>query len=436
MKKLFFASAAVLGVLSSCSSDDVANYPAVAGGEEGLVPVELALGNPNSVTVTKRGIGTVGDLADNTDANVWKGEDLWVLMMDKTDEATWGFSSFTYTNDASEEQTVQNYANEKVTAPKSAVQGVIRGAGPKYYDNLGHSHDFFAYHVDDAATMDGEKPELTDVTAEDGTTVTAKSVAFTIDGSQDLMAGIAEADPKETTETPLFSSKTARAGVKPNIVMKHLLSRFTFSVQAGDESGLGTTVKAIQLKSRTTGKMIVAYVPSVAGTYAFDEATMTVDPKITFTDGETATALTLTEKKENDKSQALAAYKLQKVEEDTDAGTPAVDDQTTPHALGDALLVEPGLEEYTLTLVFSQTLDDEDEETTDDAVATFTNEYPVKVEGGAKSGYSYNVNIKLYGLQKVELETTLTGWAKGNDIDIDTEEALFPTGTGEEEVEP
>ena len=46
-----------------CSDDDVAvtnGTPGVGNGN-GLVPVELALNGP-SVTVEKRGIGTVGDI--------------------------------------------------------------------------------------------------------------------------------------------------------------------------------------------------------------------------------------------------------------------------------------------------------------------------------------------------------------------------------------
>ena len=65
MRKLFFASALVagMGMLGSCSNDDVAvtnGTPGVGNGN-GLVPVELALNGP-SVTVEKRGIGTVGDI--------------------------------------------------------------------------------------------------------------------------------------------------------------------------------------------------------------------------------------------------------------------------------------------------------------------------------------------------------------------------------------
>ena len=74
MKKLFFATALVagMGMLASCSNDDVVAVNGGAPGiaENGLVPVELGISGP-SVSVQKRGIGTVGDI-DGQAGNVWK----------------------------------------------------------------------------------------------------------------------------------------------------------------------------------------------------------------------------------------------------------------------------------------------------------------------------------------------------------------------------
>ena len=103
MKKLFFASALVagMGMLGSCSNDDVAvtNGTSGIGIGNGLVPVELALNGP-SVSVEKRGIGTVGDI-EGQEANKWMGEKLYLLMMqrsksDKNQTNPWGFTTWTY----------------------------------------------------------------------------------------------------------------------------------------------------------------------------------------------------------------------------------------------------------------------------------------------------------------------------------------------------
>ena len=72
-------------MLGSCSNDDVAvtnGTPGVGNGN-GLVPVELALNGP-SVTVEKRGIGTVGDIEgeEALSVNTAIGDDLDLLALD------------------------------------------------------------------------------------------------------------------------------------------------------------------------------------------------------------------------------------------------------------------------------------------------------------------------------------------------------------------
>ena len=213
--KLFFASALLvgMGMVSSCSNDDVAVAPDVTpgAGNVDLVPIELALGNP-TVSVQKRGSGTVGDIASEVATNVWNGQDLYVLMTRQDDASTadvneFGMSTWTYesANPASDPNvdqqpyvddptaTIVNFDNELIKAPATGASGGLEWTtGPKYYPNEG-THDFFAYHISDAFTdaapvgeLDG-KPDVT--TEADGKQM---SVAFTIDGTQDLMVGKAE----------------------------------------------------------------------------------------------------------------------------------------------------------------------------------------------------------------------------------------------------
>ena len=84
----------------------------------------------------------------------------------------------------------------------------------------------------------------------------AKYVAtnFVIDGTHDLLVG------KATSDNPnAYSAKAARAGVQPDIAFKHLLSRLQFKVKPGLASANGIKVTAIKVRSKKTGKMIVAY---------------------------------------------------------------------------------------------------------------------------------------------------------------------------------
>ena len=240
MKKMLFATALLAGVgmMSSCSSDEVAglNAPESPATGSDLVPVELALNGP-SVSVEKRGIGTIGDI-DGEEGNVWKGEKLRLSMMLRSAEA-WDYSKWTYNN--SGDVDVTNFENLEVTAPTDAVSGSLSwtDTNPKYYPNDSTPWEYLV---------------LGDTTINEQQ---VKYVWFKIDGSQDLMAGIAVNDQDGTNVG--FSAATARAGVTPKITMQHLLTRFTFQVYPANASASGIKVTKITVKSKTTGKMFIAY---------------------------------------------------------------------------------------------------------------------------------------------------------------------------------
>lgn len=471
--KLFFASALLvgMGMVSSCSNDDVAVAPDVTpgAGNVDLVPIELALGNP-TVSVQKRGSGTVGDIASEVATNVWNGQDLYVLMTRQDDASTadvneFGMSTWTYesANPASDPNvdqqpyvddptaTIVNFDNELIKAPATGASGGLEWTtGPKYYPNEG-THDFFAYHISDAFTdaapvgeLDG-KPDVT--TEADGKQM---SVAFTIDGTQDLMVGKAEWKkntpdddfatlyPDLNQATDLFTARSARAGVIPNIVMQHLLTRFTFTVEGMGSGAEGLQVTKIEVKSKDAGKMYVAYDPTDVPANLIEFNETLPDAYSTFTlmqvDADRADA--------NADLEPLDPVTIEKAE-----GTPGEGDINAdgyaPQRVGDAIMVAPGDAAYSLTVYVQQTFDDDNPATEPENHPAGVYPYPLTINipsatGGtvenkdvAQSGASYNVNIKLYGLEKIELETTLTGWEDGGNIDIDTN---APAGGAEEET--
>lgn len=475
MKKLFFASALVagMGMLASCSNDEVAVAPGVAPGpgNADLVPIELALGNP-TVSVQKRGSGTVGDIADEA-TNVWNGQDLYVLMTQQDDASTvddneFGMSTWTYESanpatDPNVDQqpyvddptaTIVNFDNELIKAPATGASGALEWTtGPKYYPNEG-THDFFAYHISDAFT-DAEPAGALDNKPDITTEANGKqmSVAFTIDGTQDLMVGKAEwkknnPDDDFATLYPdldqaadLFTARSARAGVIPNIVMQHLLTRFTFTVEGMGAGAENLQVTKIEVKSKATGKMYVAYDPTAVpeNLIEFDE----VEPEAytTFTlmqvDADRADA--------NADLEELKPVTIEKAAEPDGEGVN--EDGYAQQKVGDAIMVAPGDAAYSLTVYVQQTFDDDNPTTEEENHPAGVYPYPLTInipsaQGGsltddekdvAQSGASYNVNIKLYGMEKIELETTLTGWKDGGNIDIDTN---APAGGAEEDPEP
>ena len=449
-------------MLGSCSNDDVAvtdGTPGVGNGN-GLVPVELALNGP-SVSVEKRGIGTVGDI-DGQPTNIWKGEKLYLLMMQRsksnnTKDNAWGFTTWTYQSaaesgsadpniDDSEYDgstdghkdptaTIVNFPNVTVTAPTDVASGALTWAdekSPKYYPD-GGIHDFFAYNIDDAATIytnPAWKTNKTDVSANADFMVRdslvegeakMKYVWFKIDGSQDLMTGVATNVGEDDDEGKNlgFSAQTARAGIKPAINMQHLLTRFTFTVQAAAESAVGLKVTNIAVKSKTTGKMIVAY-DLADGVFKPEKMLEWTLPTGSDPTVEEPVKLYL-------KSRASANTTVTDLEAVTinEGAGDAPDKTYEKQAIGNALMVAPGESEYTMYITIEQTFEENDGE--HDAVGSVTLEKDIDltkggtVEGAtAEAGSSYAVNVKVYGMAKVEVDATLTGWKNGGDLEVDT----------------
>ncbi|MBO5180756.1 MAG: fimbrillin family protein [Paraprevotella sp.] len=384
-KSYLFAAILAMGALSSCSND-TENIAPESAQNDGRQPIILGVGNPNAVTVT-RGTGTVGDIGE---ASKWNGEELNLLMLNK--------GKLEYAVDPDNSQ--QLFANETMIAPEGE-NGYMRltdGAPVRFYPAKGY-FDFFAYHIDDAAS-----PSDLDTSGEDG----KWTIPFTIDGSQDLMVGKAELTEEQTAmiasdeslgENDYYCAKSSRHGIIPSMNFKHLLTRLTFTVIPGDEKASGedgvkeraVRVAEISVKSKTTGKMVVAYTGTVAEENLIEWNNEQAD-------------VVLQERVGTDLST------LQAMQEVSLYGVDA-----TGVRAGEALLVSPE-EEYTMHIVLHQMPKDTEE----DMVNTFN--VPIKHEGGFLAGVSYNVSIKLFGIQRIDVNAVLTPWEEGDPIPVTPED--------------
>ena len=306
MKKSYLALGLVAAVaMSSCSNDEnIPVNPNQPEGAEKLVPITLRM--TNSVADVEvsgartRGTGTVGsmDAADN----YWQYEDIYVLMTtsdyrcldaakgmtkEQADSAgiTWGFTSAMGDGPFLKEQfNGQFWARPEAPGDGNNTtilnyfldQNEWWNGAPinKYYPMNGESQ-FFAYYIDDAATTtstnlydaaaDPNNYQTADPhaypvlnTADEGKSMT---VDFKIDGSQDLMAGVATTTDAGQAVIASFSAKTARQTQPaiPQITMKHLLSRLTFNIIKGAESTDMVRLDTIKVLSKSKGSMTVAY---------------------------------------------------------------------------------------------------------------------------------------------------------------------------------
>ena len=81
MKKQFFYAALAIGMMSSCSSNDLPGNqaPEEQLPEEERVAIELGISSPNAkIEASTRGIGSVGSTVVND--NKWNGEELGIWM--------------------------------------------------------------------------------------------------------------------------------------------------------------------------------------------------------------------------------------------------------------------------------------------------------------------------------------------------------------------
>lgn len=401
MKKLFLMGAvASLGLLASCSSDDDLS----TGGKNDLQQIKIGMGVQTTVGATK-GTGSVGSVGEAN--NKWAGQAINIYMFNKgtLDLAKW-------------DDGVAIYDNAKFNAPTAASTGLATAAdhSVKYYPTQS-SFDFWGYRLDDA--IQGE-PAVSD----DGT---KQEVGFELNGSQDIMVGKATPDEEDlakcTDETKIYSAYAARRDVQPDIVFKHLLSRLVFSVTGGNQAACdntyGVKVTGITVKSKYTGKLIVAYTQDA-------EVTNELVPT------EDVTDLELMQRDDADTqgNNNLIPLVAKGPEWDVDA------DKAKKTNIGEAILAVPA-DQYELTIKLQQYVktqeayNDVEDHAAEYETRTFSYKDVIKLADDKvfEAGYSYNVNITVYGLSEIKINTTLTPWVDGGNIDMNPEDDGTPSVT-------
>lgn len=432
MKKLFLMGAvASLGLLASCSSDD--DLSTGGNSKDGLQQIKIGMGV--QANVATRGTGTVGAVGEKD--NTWAMQTVNVYMLNKgtLDLAMFGTDPI--------------YENTVLTTPADNASGIatelVGGVAQyKYYPTTKTAFDFWGYRLDDAdVTAAGDQDgSATAAAIKSGKFVPYTSgdsllIGFKIDGTQDIMAGKAVPTEEEMNkcggEENIYSAFAARRDVQPNIKFEHLLSRLNFQVLAGAESttdaNTGVKVTGITVKSKATGKLVIAY----KGEAAFENVSDQL----------------IVDKYENPETEA-ALYKDLVVKQRTD-GAPLTDnlvdlDPVTPKwnngmamatQVGEALLAIPA-DKYDITINLQQKVQvkgDKGHPTDPDDFQekeyTYTAELKntVNPEKGFEPGYSYNVTITVYGLSEIKITTTLIPWKDGGNIEMNPEDETFGATT-------
>lgn len=423
---------ASLGLLASCSSDD--DLSTGGNSKDGLQQIKIGMGV--QANVATRGTGTVGAVGEK--GNTWAKQTVNVYMLNKgtLDVAKFGEDPI--------------YENTVLTTPADNASGIASEldehgvAQYKYYPTTKTAFDFWGYRLDDAdkTTAEDQAGSATAAAINSGRFVPYTSedsllIGFQIDGTQDIMAGKAVPTEEEMNkcggEENIYSAFAARRDVQPNIKFEHLLSRLNFQVLAGAKSttdaNTGVKVTGITVKSKATGKLVIAY----KGEAAFENVSDQL----------------IVDKYEKPETEA-ALYKDLVVKQRTD-GAPLTDnledlEPVTPKwnngmamatQVGEALLAIPA-DKYDITINLQQKVQvkgdksspvDPDDFQTKDYTYTAELKNTVNPDKGFEPGYSYNVTITVYGLSEIKITTTLIPWKDGGNIEMNPEDETFGATT-------
>ena len=549
MKKYFiFAALVTAGLLTSCSSSDdaISETPNVpTSNESDLVAIKIGVAKP-SASIT-RGTGTVGgvvngsDVAVNNDgstagapANSWAGQKVNVYMFNHGSLTPAVFQTLTANEDI--------YNNAELTTPTTSSTGIAdylvaaadlqNAAVPeryvKYYPMTGN-YDFWGYRVDGAAA------------AAPAAANGVLSTTISVNGTQDVLSGVANipadyaALSDATTGNPvlkaavdayanansitddddayteykanrLFSASSARAGVQPELMFGHMMTRLTFDAYAGSDNAKKVTdgdgdptnfdpdatptpdvyngvyvagIKVRAISSIAAGANpgddpVVTYVDPTQGTFNIAGTAANFKPTLTWATTTTApTAFELMKRPVGfyeiaDPTNIItaAAYALLTTEQQAaykeftanDNLIPLIDQTvvvgpnndpdydrngaillwntttngSTKNTIGEAIIA-PSAAAYEVEIILCQTV--VKTETLAGVPVTYTTKEWNTIKKTFRAGYdstnedtffqpgtSYNFSIKVYGLEKIEIKTTLKPWVFGETVTIDTDD--------------
>ena len=421
---------ASLGLLASCSSDD--DLSTGGNGKDGLQQIKIGMGV--QANVATRGTGTVG--AVGAENNKWAGQAVNVYMLNKgtLDLAKFGEDPI--------------YNNTVLTTPDGNVSGIatelVNGVAQyKYYPTTKTAFDFWGYRLDDAndTTATDKEGSATAAAIENNKFVPYISgdsllIGFKIDGTQDIMAGKAVPTDEEITKCGgadnIYSAFAARRDVQPNIKFEHLLSRLNFQVLDGKKTETRDEDKAVKVtgitvKSKATGKLVIAYKGKAAFENVSNQLIVDMDAD-SVKDAALLKELKVMQRDGTNLNADLVA--LQPVTPKWNNGT------AMATQVGEALLAIPA-DKYEITINLEQKVQvkgEKDHPTPDDFQPkeyTYTADLKNTVNpgNGFESGYSYNVTITVYGLSEIQITTTLIPWKDGGNIEMNPEDETFGENT-------
>ena len=285
--------------------------------------------------------------------------------------------------------------------PKPAPENVLtitktgeKGELIPYYYQGNNTYDFFGYYIDDLVPAPEAKAD-------------GVYVPVVLTGGEDIM--LAAADPKVDAGSKLsdyryaYSAYAARRDVHPTLNFKHQLVQFNFKIESGYKKYKeGTGEELPELK--VTGLTIKAR----------NTADLCVAGKKTGFDNIESTLAEL-------ELRSLVDGKLEKMVEYI---VPDRNDVVSEESkvIGHSLMVIPNEPSADDTYDIVLTMVYDGETVTQEAKIKFSEvKDAVAEQTHFTAGYAYEVAIKVYGLEPIEITATMDEWKAGGRVFIDTD---------------
>lgn len=447
-------------------------------------PAEIRLGIGTPTIASTRGTGSVGDLAGEA-GNVWNGQTLSIYMFEKgTVKQVMDGGNYIFDSETFRAPFKNEVSNTNVGAIKFITGNIKYYPVKGQFDFYGYHLDTDATptvtndgtNLTVEATIDGTNDVMaatTYFTSEDSVKLinaalkkAKKEYTYTVVEKKTIATeGTPITNNDETRKKDLellnaelakaYSAYAARREVQPNLLFKHMLARLKFNVFAG-EAGAAIADNALSGKGAEQGGTATptatdgaAYIESIKITGVptpspdggdptlvgiKDKVVLTVAPSqsLTATISSQNAAFTLKEKVSNGDSEA--AKELKELTPTAAANFSATSPVGTP--VGESIMIVPGDQQIYMTVAIRQFVQINDgtgtgENPSEETWAWKTQDFSVLVnapkdnEGNQltfEQGKSYNINITVYGFQKIEIDATLEGWISGGDIPVDPED--------------
>lgn len=389
-------------MLQSCLDDSYKGSSTDPFGQNALVPVRVAIGEPSGNIVNIQGSSLKGSGPIDNMSQV-NGRDIYVYAFNRdlfTSYAKKSADDMLNTLVDASIDTPGSRAGKKAKTRSGSVWLDWVDAKKELYYHSGDmskiSYDFFAYYLDDMQVTEA------DYKREEH----AVRINVQIDGRQDLMSAKAEIDSQQLEQCTdeereyikdyCYSYFTGIRDILPKFVFLHHLTRLEFELIPGETTLKKViSVQSVKIKSRYKGEFTVADKgqPSQLG--------------ITFKEERADLAL----REKNGDEIKPGTYNLYTIYSPGQSATAV--------PMGGGLLVAPQDMPFEAVVTLEETQ-------ADGTIKSATNTVLVKYipEPGTMmfaAGNQYKVKFMIYGVNDIAANVTLEEWADGGKLDVDTE---------------